>query len=205
MSKICKKCKSEIDNGAKICPNCRKKQGMPVWLIILIVFLFIGMIGTISSESDQINTESNNNTPTETIYNIGETIKTGKYEIIVTSVEELSQVGTEYFYEYPKEGATFIAVNFKYKNITGNVIKSYSLPSIKLVDIKLNTKYDNNGTATTYYELYNVDQDVWDFDDLAPGVTANDSVVFEVSKELYLNNNWQLYINADKALKINIK
>ena len=26
-TKVCKYCKSEIDAKAKICPNCRKKQG----------------------------------------------------------------------------------------------------------------------------------------------------------------------------------
>lgn len=43
--KKCKHCQTEIDKKAKVCPNCRKKQGMPVWLIVVIVFVGIGIIG----------------------------------------------------------------------------------------------------------------------------------------------------------------
>ena len=39
--KKCKYCQSEIDKKAKICPNCRKKQGMPKWLIAIIVVVVI--------------------------------------------------------------------------------------------------------------------------------------------------------------------
>lgn len=49
MSKICKKCKSEIDNTAKVCPHCRKKQGMPLWLIVVLVIVGISMISSFSS------------------------------------------------------------------------------------------------------------------------------------------------------------
>lgn len=43
-TKICKHCKTEIPAGAKICPNCRKKQGGKLkWIIIAVVV--IGVIG----------------------------------------------------------------------------------------------------------------------------------------------------------------
>ena len=43
-TKICKHCKTEIPAGAKICPNCRKKQGGKLkWIIIAVVV--IGIIG----------------------------------------------------------------------------------------------------------------------------------------------------------------
>ena len=39
-TKVCKYCKSEIDAKAKICPNCRKKQGGKLkWIIIAIVVI----------------------------------------------------------------------------------------------------------------------------------------------------------------------
>lgn len=42
-TKICKHCKTEIPYGAKVCPQCRKKQGMGclVWAIIIIVAIMI--------------------------------------------------------------------------------------------------------------------------------------------------------------------
>ena len=47
-TKICKHCKSEIPFEAKVCPQCRKKQGMGciVWAIIIIVA--IGVIGALA-------------------------------------------------------------------------------------------------------------------------------------------------------------
>ena len=42
MSKICKKCKNEINSDAKYCPICKKKQGgLPKWAIVLIVIFAI--------------------------------------------------------------------------------------------------------------------------------------------------------------------
>ena len=50
--KKCKHCQTEIDSKAKICPNCRKKQGMPIWLIVILVFVGIGIIsGIVGGES----------------------------------------------------------------------------------------------------------------------------------------------------------
>lgn len=51
-TKICKHCKTEIPYGAKVCPQCRKKQGMGclVWVIIIIVAL--GVIGALAGGGD---------------------------------------------------------------------------------------------------------------------------------------------------------
>lgn len=42
-TKVCKHCKSEIPAGAKICPQCRKKQGgIGKWIVLAIVIIAIG-------------------------------------------------------------------------------------------------------------------------------------------------------------------
>jgi len=61
--KKCKYCQSDIDPKAKICPNCKKKQGMPKWAIILIVIVVIGVLGSALGSSDS---ESENNNATST-------------------------------------------------------------------------------------------------------------------------------------------
>lgn len=56
-TKLCKHCKVEIPKGAKICPNCKKKQGGVLkWVIIGIVALAI--IGGSSGGKDNSNSDS---------------------------------------------------------------------------------------------------------------------------------------------------
>lgn len=54
-TKICKHCKTEIPYGAKICPQCRKKQGGNLkWIIIAILALgFIGAVAGGGGDDDK--------------------------------------------------------------------------------------------------------------------------------------------------------
>lgn len=67
--KKCKSCQSEIDSKAKKCPNCGKRQGMPIWLIVIIVILILGVVGAIvgggESESKDKKEEPKTGTTTE--------------------------------------------------------------------------------------------------------------------------------------------
>ena len=73
-TKICKHCQSEIPAKAKICPVCKKKQGMKTWQAVLIVFLALVLIGGLAggsgskdeapTQSDQV-VENETNTTTE--------------------------------------------------------------------------------------------------------------------------------------------
>lgn len=40
-TKICKHCKTEIPYDAKVCPQCRKKQGGKKWIVVLIIVIAI--------------------------------------------------------------------------------------------------------------------------------------------------------------------
>lgn len=53
-TKLCKHCKTEIPAEAKVCPNCKKKQGGVVkWIIIGVVI--IAIIGSVAGNSDSKN------------------------------------------------------------------------------------------------------------------------------------------------------
>lgn len=84
--KKCKHCQSEIDSKAKVCPNCGKRQGMPVWLIVIIVIVIICIIGAVAgggssdeknnSGSDSANTKKETkDTDTNDAYTLGDTFE----------------------------------------------------------------------------------------------------------------------------------
>lgn len=57
-SKKCKHCQSEIDPKAKICPNCRKKQGMPKWIIFLIIVVILVVFASSTGDNEDGNANS---------------------------------------------------------------------------------------------------------------------------------------------------
>ena len=68
-TKKCKYCKSEMDIDAKICPNCRKGQGLPIIRILLILILLAILFGMVKctaylfSDNDT-NKKSSSTSPT---------------------------------------------------------------------------------------------------------------------------------------------
>ncbi len=66
-TKLCKHCKTEIPAGAKVCPNCRKKQGGIVkWIVIGVIVLAV--IGSVAGGGDSSSDKkaASNNTEAET-------------------------------------------------------------------------------------------------------------------------------------------
>ena len=51
-TKLCKHCKTEIPYDAKICPQCKKKQGMGIVPKIIIIIIALALIGSFASKSD---------------------------------------------------------------------------------------------------------------------------------------------------------
>lgn len=59
-TKLCKHCQTEIPKKAKVCPNCKKKQGGKLkWIIIAIVV--IGIIGAAMGGGDDETSNSTSN------------------------------------------------------------------------------------------------------------------------------------------------
>ena len=63
--KKCKYCQTEIEKKAKICPHCRKKQGIPKWIIVLLVVIGLVAINSFnegdSSTKEEQKTGTTNN------------------------------------------------------------------------------------------------------------------------------------------------
>lgn len=58
--KKCKYCQTEIDPKAKICPSCRKKQGLPKWLTIIFIIIGIIVIASITGGETEENAKEGN-------------------------------------------------------------------------------------------------------------------------------------------------
>lgn len=130
--KICKYCQSEIPKKAKVCPNCRKKQGGKLkWILIVIVVLII--IGTAmgGSDSDEkvkkvaettSDTADKTETKTETkteeksnIFHVGDVVETKNLKI---TYESASEYDTDNEFLQPKDGYTYWEFKFKFENIS---------------------------------------------------------------------------------------
>lgn len=60
-TKLCKYCKTEIDAGAKICPNCKKKQGVIPVKGIIIALVALALIGAAAGGNDNKKAENTTN------------------------------------------------------------------------------------------------------------------------------------------------
>jgi len=207
--KKCKSCQKEIDDKAKKCPHCQADQRN--WFVkhkIITVILALVLVGIISTVGKGDNTDGSKSSSSgqkqeEVVYQIGDVITTDKLEITTSAVTEKNSVGSQYIKEDASEGATLIAVSWKYKNISDSPVGSFSQPSIKLVDSN-GTEYDwDLGKSSTYATEKKIDSKV--LSDLNPGITVTDAKVFEISKESYEKGGWKLrYSVGGKTYSVEI-
>ena len=132
---------------------------------------------------------------TQATYAIGETFTGKNTEITITSVSEKMSVGGQYINEEPSEGATLVAVQWKYKNTSDKPLNSFNFPTLKLIDSK-NVEYSSDlGKTSAFVTEIKLDRKI--LSDLNPGITVNDAQIFEVSKEAYSQGSWKVKVNAE--------
>lgn len=137
-TKTCKYCQSEIPKKAKICPNCRKKQGgIGKWVVIVIVALvlisaiFGGGEETPSAtktgevdaskeiskdESDVVANDTEETVePVSNVFNVGDIVETDNFKITFISA---SVYTTTSDFMQPKDGYEYWEFEFKFENIS---------------------------------------------------------------------------------------
>ncbi|MGN0154903.1 MAG: DUF4352 domain-containing protein [Lachnospiraceae bacterium] len=134
-TKICKHCQSEIPKKAKVCPNCRKKQGgKGKWIVIaVVVLLVIGAAagggdtetttktGEVASETadtsaSKADTESvEEEQPVDNQFAVGDIVETPNFKISYISASEYTS-NNEFI--QPKEGNVFYRMEFEFENIS---------------------------------------------------------------------------------------
>lgn len=178
-TKVCKHCQTEISKKAKVCPNCRKKQGgIGKWIVIVgVVFLLIGLMGGSDEESDPVKgsgqvsgtnsekeSENNETEKIDNVFSVGEFVETDTLKISFLSASDYSS--NNMFIE-PKDGYKFIRVEFEFENIGENDEAISSLIN-----------------WSCYADDYSMEQS-WCGDDvldatISPGKKAKGAIYFEV-------------------------
>ena len=119
MMKKCKHCQSEIDDKARVCPNCGKKQGKPILLIIIIVIIIIAVIATLGGGGETENEPSQTGT-TEKKENLvledGHTGSTDEYDMFYT-IDGYVKNNSDKDYEY-------VSIEFTAYDSEGNTLGS---------------------------------------------------------------------------------
>lgn len=193
-TKLCKHCQTEIPKKAKVCPNCKRRQGgigcLGVVLLVLGVFIFIGSFGASMSKDKnpekvgEVGTELSE-TGTQTIdntFNVGDVVETDNFRITYESAGEYTN-SNEFL--QPKDGYVYWEFKFKFENISNT-------------DQTVSTMMD----WECYADNSKADQ-TWIVDDngldgkLSAGREAEGAVYFEVPKDAenieleYDINFWQ--------------
>lgn len=202
-TKLCKHCQTEIPKKAKVCPNCRKKQGGigKILIIIGVVMFLIGIIGGGSDDTEQPASDSNpqkvdtvevSETETTVVkevdneFVVGDVVETSDLKISFLSVSEYKEEYLE-----PKDGCVYYRMEFEFENIGDS-----------------DTTISSMMNWTCYADDYSVDQ-AWVGDDqidatLSPGKKVKGGVYFEVPSDAnsvtleYETNFW----SEDKVIFI---
>lgn len=143
-TKTCRYCQSEIPKKARICPNCRKKQGGVVkWVVVIIVAMLF--VGALSDDSDNEPKKVQNETPEPsvadsdeqdsgeeeaeetTVFRVGETAELNGVQVTMTAFEESE--GSDYL--FPDDGNVFVLAEFKIVNNTDRELGISSMLSFE--------------------------------------------------------------------------
>lgn len=139
-TKICKHCQTEIPYSAKVCPQCRKKQGGALkWVLIAVAAIFIIVVLAGGSDKPEkvgdiadakINNESDNTSESnleksdqeksdaeddagkETVFKKGEIAELNDVQVTLTDYQE--STGSEY--NKPTDGNIFLIAEFEIFN-----------------------------------------------------------------------------------------
>lgn len=126
-TKLCKHCKTEIPQDAKVCPNCRKRMngGKVKWVVIAIIVIILlaaiisrggngdsGSVTKVETVSDGASSEGAV-AEVQTDYHVGDILMDGDMKIVYMSSGVYAE---ENKYSQPEEGYQYIYLQFAFEN-----------------------------------------------------------------------------------------
>lgn len=206
----CKVCGKEIAKGVKKCPHCGKDQRN--WfmrhkiLTFFGVIIILGILGSaLGSEEDSTSVSTNGETTTkstekkETIYKVGDVLKTDQLEVTVSKFEETGKIGDPSFLgKKASDGGTFAAIQYTLKNVSDEAVGMFDYPTLSLVDEK-GTKYEADIEASGAYAAETKIDNSKILSDLNPDISVTDTQVYEISKEKFAAGSWYIQVGDEKV------
>ncbi len=195
LTKKCKHCKTDIPYKAKVCPNCRRKQGSILGVIIIIFAIIV--IATVASQlSDEpkkvdsnTNNNANNNTSQDS-FKVGETVELKNVRATLVSIEE-SQ-GSQYI--KPGDGKVFLLCEFNIENNSNSDITVSSMLSFEAYCDSYSINQSFQGATVKSKTLDGT---------VAAGKKMNGYIAYEVSidwKEMEINFSPDVWGKAIKFI-----
>lgn len=206
-TKLCKHCKTEIPAGAKVCPNCRKKQGGAgkwIAIVILAVVIFAAVSGggdddkvsrveptkgETAKQQEKQSEKAVTTTAQETedsSFGIGDTAEFKDIRATLTNITESN--GSEF--NKPSDGNVFVLAEFEIEN---NSEKELTISSIMSFD----AYQDGYATSQSLTALLEKEGEQLD-GTIAPGKKMKGSIGYEIPadyKELEINLQLDVWSN----------
>lgn len=191
--RVCKACEKEIGKSVKVCPHCGTKQKRSSKL-----GLFLLCIGLIWAIAEGVNGAKK--TESSRTIAVGESIQSGEYEISVVSADVRNSFRSSLLQSRPAQGASYLAVRARIKNISQEPIGAFSRPSLKLIDANGSEYSPDVSASGSFGEEIRTDTKI--LSQLNPGVSTDLIGVFEVSNEMISKPGTKLIINADDLIYV---
>ena len=122
------------------------------------------------------------------------------FKYVVSSVTTSSNLGNIFFPKNPAEGATYVCIEWEYKNVSGKPLSGFRHPVLYLVDPG-GVKYSCDLSATvTFQQGLDLNQKI--LSDINPNITIRDAKVFEVSSDLLQRKGWRILIKEKRETEI---